>query len=114
MPRVDIAITELPRSWSTTAKPITWTSANTTENHRFKATGYEILLVRNTNATTARQFTVVSTPDQAGRTGDLVHSVPANGTVVTQVFPLIGWVQSDGYIYVNTQADLQFAVLRIL
>ena len=114
MARTTIAVTELPGPYAVSATSVTWTNADTTNGMQFQATGREVLLVRNTNTTASQSFTVVSVPDSFGRTGDLVHSVPASGLVTTQVFPLLGWAQSDGYIYVDTTgADLQFAVIRL-
>ena len=113
MARTTLTPIVLPGAWSTTAQPITFTPADTTNNNQFLATGQEILLVRNTG-TSAASFTVLSVPDSPyGRIGHLTHSVPANGLVVTQLFDLVGWANPDGYIYVNGASGLEFAVLRI-
>jgi len=113
MARTTLTPIVLPGTWSTTAQPITFTPADTTNNNRFLATGQEILLVRNTGDSAA-SFTVLSVPDSPyGRIGHLTHSVPPNGLVVTQLFDLVGWANPDGYIYVNGADGLEFAVLRI-
>jgi hypothetical protein len=75
MARTTLTPIVLPGPWSTTAQPITFTPADTTNNNQFLATGQEILLVRNTGASAA-SFTVLSVPDSPyGRIGHLTQSV---------------------------------------
>lgn len=114
MARTTLDPITLPGPWSTQPVAITWTAANTTDGNQFRATGDEMLLVRNTGATAA-SVTVVSTPDAPfGRSGNMVMNIPAGGMVVTQVFPLLGWQQPNGYIYIDTTStNVEFAVIRV-
>jgi hypothetical protein len=60
-----------------------------------------LLLVENTNATTARTITVSSSADPFGRTADITtFSVPA-GTIVARSFLPAGWESSAGSGVIN-------------
>lgn len=114
MARTTLTPITVPSGWATTVPTITWTAADTTNNNQFKATGAELLLIRNTSTSNARTVTVLSVPDAPyGRTGHLVITLQPGDYVVTQVFPLLGWQQQDGHIYVNGDSDIEFAVIRI-
>ena len=114
MARTTLNPLTVPSEWATTVPVMTWTPADTANNNQFRATGAELLLMRNTNTTTARTVTVLSAPDAPyGRIGHLVVTLQPGEHRVTQVFPLLGWQQQDGYIYVNGDSDVEFVVLRL-
>lgn len=66
-------------------------------------------------AAAAHTLTVRSSGDIEGRTGDITNfSVPANSTYIFQQFPVNGWRQADGTIWVDPSvASLQFVVIRV-
>lgn len=103
---------------SANALDFTFTAADTTNGNQFPITGREILLVRNTNATTAQTFTIVSAKDERKRTGDIQNYSLGPGEFAAFSFfgrdALQGWRQTDKMVYLDTaSADIQFAVLRL-
>lgn len=114
MPRLDIARTTVPSPYAASPmSAVTFTTADPANNHQIRATGKEMLLVRNSHATTAYTVTVASSADIYGRTKDVTAlSLVAGEVRVMGPFPLEGWVQSTGYINVDAQnAALLLAVL---
>jgi hypothetical protein len=115
MPRIDIARTDMPLI--VTGKTPVWTTADPVNDHQVFLTGKEMILCRNTNAGAAATVTVISAPDPQGRKGDItLFSIPANtsnnGYAVLGPFPVMGWEQPDGFLFIDVAtADLQFAVI---
>lgn len=60
-----------------------------------------ILLVENTNATTAVTITVSSTPDPYGRTADITALSVVAGTIVARKFLPSGWENASGSGKIN-------------
>lgn len=95
---------------------ITFTASDTTNGNSFPATGKEILLIQNTDAS-AHTFTVTSVADPLGRTDTSLtsYSVPANSIAGIQMSQLGGWIQSNGNVNLaSSSALLKFSVLRAL
>lgn len=114
MARTDLTISTAPDPYDTDGAALTWEAGDPSNGNQFDASGRDVLLVRNTDAVNPQTVTVISTPDRYGRTGDASRSVPANGSAVFQKFPLSGWVQDDGNIYVDVaDAAIELAVVRI-
>jgi len=88
-------------------------ASDTVNFNEFAASGQEILLAQNTDAS-PHTFTVTSVADHMGRTQDIAaYSVPANTTAAIQMSTLEGWKQTDGNIYLSSSdATLKFAVIR--
>ena len=83
------------------------------DGSQFKATGKEIVVVKNPD-TAAHSVTITSSEDKFNRTKDISKSIPTGEQHVFGVFPLSGWVQSDGYIYLSDSDNtLEFAVITI-
>lgn len=83
---------------------------------RFISTGKELVVAYNTHATVAKTVTVTSVADVFGRTGDVTaFSVPAlsgNPVAVFGPFKSDGWMQSDGYVYIDAvDINVKFAVV---
>jgi len=111
--RTTLTKTNAPGHYATTGQALTFTAADVTNGNQFKATGKELLIARNTNGATAYYVTISSVPDPYGRTGDISqYSIPADETHIFGPFPITGWQQSDGYIYVNAEnAAIELAVV---
>lgn len=75
-------------------------------------TGQEILLAYNSD-TVLHHFTVTSTPDLLGRTGDITAYIINPSTLCgLQLSQITGWKQSDGTIHISCDnALVKFAVI---
>ena len=113
MARTTLTKTNAPGHYATSGQTLTFTAADVTNGNQFKATGKELLIARNTDDATAYSVTVSSAPDPYGRTGDISqHSIPPLETHIFGPFPVLGWQQSDGYIYVDAEnAAIELAVV---
>ena len=95
---------------------LTPVAMDATNGNSFYATGREILIVQNTDAS-AHTFTITSVADQPqGRldTSLTGYSVAANGFSVIQFKSLNGWIQPGGQtVYMTTRsALLKIAVIQ--
>jgi hypothetical protein len=85
------------------------------DGHQFAHTGREIILVQNANVG-AQTVTVSSVADpNMKRTGDITtYSVGASEFACFGPFPVDGWRQTDGNMYLAaTATDVKFAILRL-
>lgn len=81
---------------------------------KFLFTGREIIHVRNVHATDPFTVTLVSIADNAQkRTKDVVYTLQAGDQAFFGPFSLDGWLQSDGYFYLDgSDASIEFCVIR--
>jgi len=95
-----------------TSANVTMTAANTTDKEQFVATGRELVIAHNTGAS-ARTVTFTSTTDTRNRTGDITaYSIGAGLIAVFGPFPLEGWRQTDGMVYMEANhAEVKFGVI---
>lgn len=109
MPRSTISQVELPGSVAS-ATAFVWTPMNAVDGGQFIATGKNLIIARNVGLTSAT-FTLESVADPFGRTGNLVRSIDAGAYAVIGPLGLIGWCQSNGYVYVSsTSANIEVVV----
>ena len=89
-----------------------WDAAN---GNRFLSTGKELLLVQNTHASTTYTVTVTSVADALGRTKDIAaFSMVAQALAIFGPFDSLGWMQTDGYIYIDANnAAVKFQVITL-
>lgn len=91
---------------------VSFTAGDPVNGDSFLITGNEILLVQNTDSV-AHNYTALGTEDHIGRTGNLVYTVPAGSLSAVEFTVLEGWVQPDGFVYLNpSDTHIRFAVLR--
>lgn len=102
-----------PAANSITPALLTFTAWDSGNGNRFRATGKEQVIINNSHATLARTVTITSVADPYGRSGDITaFSMAALTYYLTQIFPTVGWMQSDGYIYIDgSTTDIKFAVV---
>ncbi|KAA3644559.1 MAG: hypothetical protein DWQ07_14160 [Chloroflexi bacterium] len=107
-----------PASVAADALDIAWTAAEANgtpanENY-FVSTGPQMLLVRNTHATTAYTFTLNSAPIK-GREEDVTdYSLAAGEQAAFYLEKPLGWRQSDGNVNLEANnAAIEFAVLDL-
>ena len=89
-----------------------FTAADAANGNDFTATGFNLLLAKNTGAG-ARTVTFFSVTDQYNRTGDVTaYSIGAGEIAVFYFGPAPGWSQSTGKINVTAEhAEVELAVL---
>lgn len=112
MAQTAIVPIELSSLYPTAMDTLTFTPGDVANGNKFQLTGREIILVRNVSVDTDFDFTVPSTPDSLGRTGDLVDTVPFGATMICML-GVRGWKQDDGQLYMTVEdASLEIAVVR--
>lgn len=89
-------------------------AADITDKNQFKASGKDIVIAQNTGAG-AQTVTITSIADPYGRTRDIAaYSLAADDIAIFGPFCTTGWMQSDGYIYLEADsADVKFAVVAL-
>lgn len=94
---------------------VTLTAADVANKNQFVATGNEVVIVQNSDGANPYTVTFTSASDAFGRTGDITtYSLAAGEIGVFGPFRLPGWVQSDGYVYLEgSNAAIKFGVLQI-
>jgi hypothetical protein len=93
---------------------VTPVAMDATNGNSFVATGREILLIQNTDAS-AHTFAITSVADALGRSDSSLsaYSVPANSFVAIQMNTLAGWIQPTGVVNMTTSsALLKIVILR--
>lgn len=113
MARTPLPIVTLAGPYAIAAGAFVWTASDVANGNSFAATGREIVLFRNAGAT-LRTLTITATNDDLGRAVNLVQTIAAGIYRATQMFPLLGWAQSTGVVFVDgSHAELELAVLRL-
>lgn len=116
MVRQVLAKTISPNGFPTAGLLLTETAEDITNHSQFTNTGKEILLIHNTHATTTYTYTIYSTVDEQGRSGDITaQNILA--TLIHIIGPFSvrpGWNQTTGAINVDSNnASVKFAVITI-
>ncbi len=114
MARTDLTKTTKPGGYSGSGTKLTMTAADTTNQNKFKATGKDLVVAHNTD-TSSHTVTVTSTDDKYGRQEDISsYSVPAGEIHIFGPFPLHGWQQSDGYIYLEANnSSVELGIINV-
>jgi hypothetical protein len=115
MPRTTLPKTTGSGPYPDDGVALTMTAADTTNFNQFALTPDDILVIQNTDTVT-RTYTIRSTPDPQGRTGDLASvSIAAGAIHVVGPFDLLGWQQPDGNLYVGTASSnlIKFGIYTI-
>jgi len=118
MPRTTLTPQNPPGAYPGTiaanAADMTFAAADVANKNQFAATGKELLVVRNDNVG-AQTVTINSVVDTFKRTGDITaYSLGASEYAFFGPFPVGGWRQTDGNLYLEgSHADIKFAVIRL-
>ena len=115
MARQDLTVTSGTSRYPTTGAILTFTAADTTNFERFVLTDRDIVLVWNSGAS-PYTYTITSTADPQGRTGDITTAAIAAGAIhALGPFALDGWRQSaGGYLHMQaSNAAVKWAIYRI-
>ncbi len=102
-----------PTNYATSASSITWTTGDPTNGHKVVLTGREVVVAIN-NGSLTQGVTVQSVADKYGREGDSDYIILGSSQVIFfQMFPTHGWIQSDGYLYIDvSSATIGVAVIK--
>ncbi|MGE5553296.1 MAG: hypothetical protein ACM3XZ_05155 [Betaproteobacteria bacterium] len=114
MARTTLAKTQAPGGYASTGAVLTLAAADVVNKNQFVATGNDLVVAQNTGASPAT-VTINSVADPYGRTKDVAgYVIPAGGIAVFGPFPVLGWQQPDGKVYLEaSNADVKFAVVAL-
>lgn len=100
---------------SANALDVTFTACNTSDKNQFSLNGPKLLLVQNSDAANPYTFTLTSKVDSRNRTGDVTTYSLAAGEIAAFKFDNgEGWMQTDGYVYLEgSNAAIKFAVINL-
>jgi len=92
----------------------TWAGSDAGSGNSFVCTGKEIILAWNSGSE-ERTITIDSVNDQFKRERDITtYAVGIGLYSVFGPFPVAGWIQTDGNIYVTTShAELKLAIFKL-
>jgi hypothetical protein len=113
MARVSHTAATTSGKYPTAPTTVTATAADTTNKEQTELTGREIIIFRNSGAST-RNVTITSTADDKNRTGDVTFSLAAGAIKFIGPLGLEGWRQSSGVLYFEADhAEVLISVLRV-
>lgn len=115
MPRTTLPTVTAPGPRMTSGVVLTMTAIDTVNGNQFKASGNDLVIVRNSGAS-AYTFTYNSAAEgRFGRKGDITAESLAAGEVrIYGPATTDGWAQPDGYVYLNgSNASLLVGVIRL-
>lgn len=115
MPRVELTRNKTPGQTDTDGAEVTWEDGDSANNHYVEFTGRELVMARNDDGS-SQTVTVVSTPDNLGRTGDASKAIDPGAYHMFGPFGKTGWQQSSdsNRLWVNvTSNNLKLFVLTM-
>jgi hypothetical protein len=113
MARTTLNPAAAPGPFGALAALLALATCDAVNGNQFKSTGREVLLAYNPASSPPAVVTVQSRALN-GRTGSAVATIAAGAYAVFQMFPTDGWMQSDGYIYVDSSdAAVKLAVVKL-
>lgn len=117
MPRTALTVQTGTGKYPTAAQldPFALTAGDATDGNECDFTGREIIVVRNSSADTAYDFTVKSVASQrTGRTGDLVKEIPFGEVLVIPPLGVDGFYQAGGKLWIDVEnAALLIGIVRM-
>lgn len=89
-------------------------AADIASGNEFRATGRELVLVRNVDVA-PHNVTVTSQPaSRTGRLGDITATViAASGFMAFQIFPRDGWETGGVILISGDNVNIEFAIIRL-
>lgn len=112
MARTALTKTTKPGSYSGTAKEVAFEIVDDTNGNKFKANDNDLVLIKNDTGG-AVEVTVKSTEDRYGRTEDITKSIPDGEIHMVGPLNVHGWIQSDGYIYIDSGAGIEIGIVSL-
>lgn len=114
MTRTTLTKTAAPGEADYSGLALTKTAADTSNQNQFAASGNDLIIAHNTGASTYT-VTITSSADALGRTQDVdAVDIEADEILIFGPLKLTGWVQSDGYIYLESNnAAVEFGIIAL-
>jgi hypothetical protein len=114
MPRTALTKTTAPGGYAAAGVAVTMTAADNANQNLFTAEGNDLVIAHNTGVST-RTVTITSTVDPFGRLGTIsAENILAGAIRVFGPFPLPGWVQTDGKVYLESNnAEVKFGIIKL-
>jgi hypothetical protein len=115
MPRVNHTPQLLSGSYPANAQmdTLTFLAADPANDEQFSITGQEIIIARNTGAST-RNVIITAVADRFKRTTNVTKAIAAGAFAMFGPVELEGWMQSDGKLYFEADnAEVTFAVIKL-
>lgn len=119
MPRTTITKKTAPGAYpslpvAADALDLVLTAADVANKNQFSPSGNDLILVQNSGAS-AYTVTLTSAPDPQNRTGDITaYSLAAGEFAVLGPVKTMGWVQADGYVYLEgNNAAIKFGIIAL-
>lgn len=114
MARANINAQQAPGSIDYDGVVLSYTACDATNFNETSLTGREMLIVKNTSADTAYDFTIESIADALGRTKDIFIEIPFGVSRMFGPMKLAGWKQSGGKLFFKAEnLAIQVAVVRV-
>lgn len=117
MPRTTLTKTNLLGGYPATplaadSADVVFTAADVANGNQFAPTGKDLVLAYNSGGS-PYTVTVTSVVDENNRSGTITtYSIGAGEIAAFGPFPLTGWRQADGYIYLDaSNVAVKFAVV---
>jgi len=95
------------------ALDLTETAADAANKNQFAPSGDDLVIAHNTGVG-ANTITFTSMVDEFKRTGDITAYSVGAGEIAGFRFKSPGWMQSDGYVYIEaSNAEVKFTVIQL-
>lgn len=106
----------MPQPYASALLDLSFDAGDASNGNQFSHSGDEIIVAQNSHGSDPFDLTIVSASDpRTGRTGDIVHEIAAGEFALTQRFPIAGWRQSDGMLYIDVEnVAILIAVVRLV
>ena len=114
MARTDLTKTTAPGSYASTLTKLTMNEGDSVNGNKYKCTGNDLIVARNTDGS-AQTITISSTNDPYNRDGDIdAVSIPAGETHIFGPVKTVGWIQTDGYVYLTpSDAAVKIGIVKL-
>lgn len=117
MPRTSLtktpAIGPYPASVPADSLDVAFTAADVANKNQFAPGGDDLVLMWNSGAS-PYTVTITSAPDAFNRSSDITTYSLAAGDIAAFRVKTMGWVQSDGKVYLEgSNAAVKFAVIAL-
>lgn len=91
-----------------------FTAADVVNKNQFLPTGYDLIIMWNSGAA-PYTVTLTTAADAQNRTGDIAtYSLAAADIAVFKLANKVGFIQADGYVYLEaSNASVKFAVISL-
>lgn len=103
-----------PASVSADSLDLNLQACDVSNGNQFAPSGEDLLIVQNSHASNPYSFTLTSAPDQFNRSADITTYSLAAGEIAMFRIRNMGWVQSDGKVYLaGSNVAIKFAVVAL-